>query len=40
MKNIFISKSTKIIDAMKILTETRLHCLIVTNKKKYFWNFK
>ena len=37
MKNIFISKSTKIIEAMKLLTETRLHCLIVTNKKRYFF---
>ena len=37
MKNIYITKSTKIIDAMKLLTETGLNCLIVTNNKRYFF---
>ncbi len=37
MKNIFISPSTKILDAMKILAATSSRCLIVTNKKKYFY---
>lgn len=37
MKNIFISPSTKILDAMKILAATSSRCLIVVSKKKYFY---
>tara|TARA_Y100000591_G_C21848376_1_gene710049 strand:- start:571 stop:1617 length:1047 start_codon:yes stop_codon:yes gene_type:complete len=36
MKNIFISPSTKIIEAMKLLASTNSQCLIVTSKKNLF----
>ena len=37
MKNIFVSPTTKIIAAMKLLTTSTSRCLIVTGKKDYFY---
>ena len=37
MKNIFISPSTKILSAMKLLTTSTSRCLIVTGKNNYFY---
>ncbi len=37
MKNIFISPSTRILDAMKLLGSTSSRCLIVVGKKRYFY---
>jgi dTDP-glucose pyrophosphorylase len=37
MNNIFILPSTKILEAMKILTLAGSQCLIVADKKKYFY---
>ena len=37
MKNIFISPSTKILEAMNLLSVTSSKCLIVSGKDKYFY---
>ena len=37
MKNIFISPSTSILEAMKLLAKTSSKCLIVTGKKNFFY---
>lgn len=37
MKNIFISPTTKILEAMKILGSTSSKCLIVSGKNKFFY---
>ena len=37
MNNIFISPSTKILSAMKLLTTSTSICLIVTGKNDYFY---
>ena len=37
MRNIFISPSTKILEAMNLLSVTSSKCLIVSRKDKYFY---
>ena len=37
MENIFINKNTSILEAMKLLSKTSSGCLIVADKKKFFY---